>query len=134
MPEKGDQFTSGLYFQLLTHQGETENLLVRSHLKIAKYCFKTCHVSEQMSDISLRGWKVPSGEIMIQKSLSKTQKKKKIYQALCGNSCKYLKLCLQQYRNIDQNLPENRNKTSVPKDERWLCVGNLGQGCRTIEG
>lgn len=72
-----------------------------------------------MSDISLRGWKVLSGEIMIQNSLNKI--KKKNYQAQSGNTCKYLKLCLQQYRYIDQNLPENRNKTSVFKDEVALC-------------
>jgi len=39
--QKGDMFTLRLYFQMLTLQPEdTENLLFRLHLKIAKYCLK----------------------------------------------------------------------------------------------
>lgn len=40
-----------------------------------------------MSDISLRGWKVLSGEIMIQKSLNKIQKEK-----LPGSMWQYLQI------------------------------------------
>lgn len=39
--QKGDMFTLWLYFQMLTqYQEDTENLLLRLHLKIANYCLK----------------------------------------------------------------------------------------------